>query len=188
MLKPRILVTGATGKMAQAIGQVVPMPCWLFMEAARMGRLPSDLISGVRYCIDDHKCGAFELGTPTADVLDVTGQPAEDFEAIARRYASRPTNRWTVGNCVRQFAQFVIALLSPGVDLDRHDRELRRPFPSEPQFAAESKLWLREHAVAHTERGVVIAERRTLRAQVLKVNRGYSNQRRDSCCRNSVFS
>jgi NAD(P)H dehydrogenase (quinone) len=188
MLKPRILVRGATGKMAQAIGQVVLMPCWLFMKAARMGRLPIDLISGVRYCIDDHKCGAFELGAPAADALDVTGQPAEDFETIERRYASLAPNRWTVGNCVRQFVQSVIALLSPGVDLDRHYRELRRPFPSEPQFAAESKVWLSEHAVAHTERGIVIAERRTLGAQVLKVNRGCSNQRRDSCCRNSVFS
>ncbi|MGF6933642.1 NAD(P)H dehydrogenase (quinone) [Paraburkholderia sp. UCT70] len=156
--------------MAKAIGRavrrsvkVVPMPIWLFMKAARMGGLPIDLISGVRYYIDDHKRGAFELGAPTTDVPDVTGQPAEDFETIARRYAALPGNRRTPGNWLRQFAQFVIAPLSPGFDLERYDRELRRPFPSEPQFAPESKVWLREHALAHTERGAVTAELRTLR-------------------------
>jgi uncharacterized protein YbjT (DUF2867 family) len=155
--------------MAEAIGRavgrsvsVVPTPTWLFMKAARMGGLPIDLISGVRYYIDDHKRGAFELGAPTTDVLDVTGQPAEDFETIARRYAALPRNRLTLGNWLRQFAQFVIAPLSPGFNLDRYDRELRRPIPSEPQFAPDSKIWRREHGDA--KRNVSIAEVRTLRA------------------------
>jgi uncharacterized protein YbjT (DUF2867 family) len=157
--------------MAKAIGRavgrsvrVVPTPTWLFMKTARMGGLPIDLISGVRYYIDDHKRGAFELGAPTTDVLDVTGQPAEDFETIARRYAALPHSRRTLGNRLREFAQCVIAPLSPRFNLDRYDRELRRPFPSEPQFAPESKVWRREHAMAHAERGALIAELRTLRA------------------------
>jgi hypothetical protein len=157
--------------MAKAIGRAVgrsvkvaPTPTSLFMKAARMSGYPIDLISGLRYYIDDHKRGAFELGAPTTDVLDVTGQPAEGFETIARRYAALPRNRRTLGNWLRQFAQFVITPLSPGFDLDRYDRELRRPFPSEPQFAPESKVWLREHAMAHAERDAVIAELRTLRA------------------------
>src|SRR5216683_2549563 len=155
--------------MAKAIGRavgrsvrVVPTPTWLFMKTARMGGLPIDLISGVRYYIDDHKRGAFELGAPTTDVLEVTGQPAEDFETIARRYAALPRNRRALGNWLRQIAQFVIAPLSPGFDLDRYDRELRRPFPSEPRFAPDSKIWRREHGDA--KRNVSIAEVRTLRA------------------------
>jgi len=42
------------------------------MKAARMSGYPIDVFSGVRYYIDDHKRGAFELGAPTMDVLDVT--------------------------------------------------------------------------------------------------------------------
>src|SRR3984957_1185970 len=127
--------------------RVVPTPTWLFMKGARIAGLSIDVLSNVRYYIDDHKRGAFEIGAPTTDVLDVTGRPAEDFETITRRYAALPQNRRTFGNWVRELAQFMTAPLSPGFNLDRYDRELRRPFPSEPQFAPESKVWRREHGI-----------------------------------------
>ena len=147
--------------MAQAIGRavgrtvrVVPTPTWLLMKTARLGGLPIDMFSGVRYYIDDHKRGAFELGAPTTDVLDVTGRPAEDFESIARRYAAQPDNRRTFGNGLRQLGQFMLTPLSPGFNFRRYDRELRRPFPSQPQLAPESRVWRREHASAETTRPV----------------------------------
>lgn len=142
-------------EMAQALGRaigrsirVVPTPMWLFMKGARMAGVPIEAMSNLRYYIEDHKLGAFELGAPTSDVLDVTGRPAEDFETIARRYAAQPANRRTLGNWVREFAQFMLAPLSPGFNLDRYDRELRRPLPSEAQLATESTIWRREHAIA----------------------------------------
>jgi uncharacterized protein YbjT (DUF2867 family) len=140
--------------MAKAIGRAVgrsvrfvPTPTWLFMKGARMSGYPIDLFSGIRYYIEDHERGAFELGAPTTDVLDVTGQPPEDFETIARRYAMLPRNQRNFSNWLREFVQFLIAPLSPGFNLDRYDRELRRPFPSEQQFAPESKVWRREHGI-----------------------------------------
>jgi hypothetical protein len=114
-----------------------------------MGGLPIDLMSNVRYYIDDHKRRAFELGAPTSDVLDVTGRPAEDFETIARRYAALPHSWRTFGNWIRELAQFVITPLSLGFNLDRYDRELRRPFPSESQFATDSDIWRREHGITN---------------------------------------
>jgi NAD(P)H dehydrogenase (quinone) len=141
--------------MAKAIGRAVgrsvravPTPTWMFMKTARMGGYAIDLLSNVRYYVDDHKRGAFELGAPTTDVLDLTGRPAEDFETIARRYAALPRNQRTLGNWLRQFPQFMMAPFSPGYSFDRYDGELRRPFPSEPQFAPESDVWRREHAIA----------------------------------------
>jgi NAD(P)H dehydrogenase (quinone) len=107
--------------MARAIGRavrrsvrIVPTPTWLFMKAARMSGIPIDVLSGIRYYIDDHTRGAFELGAPTTDVLDVTGRPAEDFETIARRYATLPGNQRTFSNWLRTVAQFLITPLSPG--------------------------------------------------------------------------
>jgi NAD(P)H dehydrogenase (quinone) len=146
--------------MAKAIGRAVgrtvrpvPTPFWLFMKTARMGGFPIDLLAGFRYYVDDHKRGAFELGAPTTDVFDVTGRPAEDFETIARRYAALPRNRRNLTNGLRQLAQFLIAPFRPGFNLDRYDRELRRPFPSAPQLAPDSQLWRREHGV--TERSLL---------------------------------
>jgi uncharacterized protein YbjT (DUF2867 family) len=140
--------------MAKAIGRavgrlvrVVPTPAWLFMKAARMSGYPIDVFSGIRYYIDDHKRGAFEVGAPTTDVLDVTGRPAEDFETIARRYAALPRNQRNFRNWLREFMQFMVAPLSPGFNLERYDRELRRPFPSVPQFATDSKVWRSEHSI-----------------------------------------
>src|ERR1700751_2993813 len=112
--------------MANAIGRavgrsvrVVPTPTWLFMKATRMAGMPIDLMSNVRYYIEDHKLGAFEIGAPTSDVLDVTGRSPEDFETIARRYAAQPGNMQTLGNRLREFSQFMIAPLRPGFNLDR---------------------------------------------------------------------
>ncbi|MCU1303413.1 MAG: transcriptional regulator [Candidatus Sulfotelmatobacter sp.] len=141
--------------MAQAIGRavgrsvrVVPTPTWLFMKAARMAGMSIDLMSNVRYYIDDHKRGGFELGAPTTDVLNVTGRSPEDFETIARRYAAQPRNQRTIGNWVREFAEFMISPVSPGFNFDRYDGELRCPFPFEPQSAPESKVWRREHGIS----------------------------------------
>jgi uncharacterized protein YbjT (DUF2867 family) len=142
-------------EMAQAIGRavgrpvrVMPTPSWLFMKSARMAGLPIDILSNIRYYIDDHKRGTFEAGAPTTDVLDVTGRPAEDFETIARRYTAQPLNQRTLGNWLREFAQFMMAPLTPGFNFERYDRELRRPFPSAPRFARESAIWRSEHGIS----------------------------------------
>ncbi|HMI52401.1 MAG TPA: NmrA family NAD(P)-binding protein [Candidatus Saccharimonadales bacterium] len=137
--------------LARAVGRavrVVPTPIWMFLKTAKRAGLPIDLVSGIRYYIDDHKRGAFEWGAPTTDVLEVTGRPAEGFETIARRYAAVPANKRSFSNRLRELAQFLATPFSSGYDLERYDRELRRPFPSEPRFAPESSVWRREHAIA----------------------------------------
>jgi len=157
--------------MAAAIGRavgrsvrVVPTPAWLFLKGMRMDGFPAEEMSAMRYYIDDHKRGAFEAGAPTTDVLEVTGRPAEDFETIARRYAARPRNRRTPGNRLRELVEFLITPLRPGPDLDRYDRELRRPFPSAPQLALDSEVWRREHTIEPSARTKRIADAREMLA------------------------
>jgi len=125
----------------------VPTPIWLFMKAARMGGMSIDLLSNFRYYIEDHRRGAFEVGAPTTDVLDVTGRSPEDFDTIARRYAALPRYQRNLGNRLRELGGFMIAPLIPGFNFERYDNQLRRPFPLQPQFAPESTLWRREHRI-----------------------------------------
>jgi len=158
--------------MGRAVGRsvrVAPTPPWMFLKAARINGLPIDLVSGLRYYIGDHGAGAFELGAPTTDVLEVTGRPAEDFETIARRYAALPQNRRTFRNWLRQVAQFLITPLVPGFNLDRYDRELRRPFPSAPELALESKVWRREHDIAATAEPAAPGRERARPAAISRV-------------------
>jgi len=98
--------------MAKAIGRavgrsvkVVPTPAWLFMKVARMSGYPIDLLSGVRYYIDDHKRGAFEVGAQRG-VLDVTGRPAETSRRsrVVMRRCPQPTD---FSNWLREFVQFM---------------------------------------------------------------------------------
>jgi uncharacterized protein YbjT (DUF2867 family) len=166
--------------MASAIGRaigrsvrVVPTPMWLFMKTARMAGMPIELMSNVRYYLEDQKRDAFAFGAPTGDVLDVTGRPPEDFETIARRYARMPGNQRTFNNWLRTVAQFLITPFSPGFNFERYERELRRPFPSRPQFATESDVWRREHEVTEARKpatpGAVSAASAVIsRAQSLK--------------------
>ena len=69
-----------------------------------------------------------------------------------------------LGNRLREFAQFLITPLTPGPNLDRYDRELRRPFPSAPQFAPDSAVWRREHSIQPPTRPTRIAEPREMLA------------------------
>jgi NAD(P)H dehydrogenase (quinone) len=116
-------------------------------------------------------------------VLDVTGQPPEDFETIARRYAALPGNQRTLGNWLREFAQFMIAPLNPGFNFDRYDRELRRPFPLQPEFATESKVWRREHAIANTAKPACREVTTSLSPPPVAVN-GWNSQEATLSCHN----
>jgi uncharacterized protein YbjT (DUF2867 family) len=144
-------MANAIGRAAGRSVRVVPTPTWLFMKALRMNGFPIEVISEVRYYIEDHRRGAFEVGAPTNDVLEVTSRPPEDFETIARRYAAMQHNRRTRANGLRELVRFLVTPLSRRFDLGRYDRGLRRPFPSAPRFAPDSAIWRREHAITRAE-------------------------------------
>jgi NAD(P)H dehydrogenase (quinone) len=123
----------------------IDLPWWMFRKAARMQNAGAFLMSGLRYYVEDHKQGAFALGAPTNDVLEVTGRPAEDFETTARRYAARPEAQRTFGNRLRTFVDFMRTPVSPGYNPKRLDHELRFPLPPAPSMAMANGRWKAEH-------------------------------------------
>jgi hypothetical protein len=121
------------------------MPMWAFMRAARVLGISSFEQSGLRRYIEDHRRGAFEWGAPTADVWEVTGRPPEDFETIARRYASLPEARRTFGNGLRASADLLRIGLTPARNIDRYERDHHHPLPANPRLAAEDEAWRASH-------------------------------------------
>lgn len=138
--------------MAEIIGDVlgrkvrrVEMPMWLFVKAARMQGVPAFELSGFRYYVQDHKQGAFECGAPTSDVLDLTGQPPEDFATIARRYALLPEAQRSLRSVAGAWADFMRTPMMPGYDLARLDRELGTEPLDEARFAMADADWTKRH-------------------------------------------
>jgi NAD(P)H dehydrogenase (quinone) len=130
----------------------IDLPWWLFLKAARSQNAGAFLLSGLRYYVEDHKQGAFALGAPTNDVLEVTGVPAEDFETTARRYAAAPEVQRNFGNGLRTFVGFMLNPFTPGYNPNRLDRELRFPQPPVPRLAMANDRWKVQHGAQFAER------------------------------------
>lgn len=136
----------------RAVGhKVLPLnlPFWMFRKAARLGGASVHEVFNYRDYLLDHLRGAFSLGGGVTDVVSqITGQPAEDFETTARRYAALPFAQQTAANRLRAVARFSVLPLVPGRDLDAYARQMRFPQPPRPSLASEDARWLQEHGGA----------------------------------------
>ena len=139
--------------MAAIMGEVlgnrvrpVEMPMWMFLKVARMQGVDPCTLSDYRHYLQEHRRGTFEFGGGTNDVVEeLTGAPAEDFEATARRYAALPFARKTPANRLRAVVNFLRVPFHPGFDLDRYDREQNHPVPPRPRLALDDERWRAEH-------------------------------------------
>ncbi len=141
-------------EMAEAISRAVgnrvrpvTTPVWMLSKVARLQGVDPFEIASLRYYLRDHALGAFEFEGGVTDVVqELTGTPAEEFEATARRYAALPFARKTLTNRVRALVNFGLVPVVPGYNLDRYEREHAFPRPADPRLTLESETWIREHA------------------------------------------
>ncbi|WP_242336684.1 MULTISPECIES: hypothetical protein [unclassified Anaeromyxobacter] len=120
MKKPRILVTAAAGHTGT---------------------------SQLRHYVEDYRRNAFAVNAPTDAVASVGGRAPEEFESIARRYAtSRPEARRTVLRAAKALWNFTRILLTPPLDLDRIDRVQGHPGLETSELAGDSRIWRATHA------------------------------------------
>jgi uncharacterized protein YbjT (DUF2867 family) len=123
----------------------VPMPLWLLNKAGRLQGATAYEMAMLRYYIEDHKQGALGFNAPNNDVLELTGQPAEDFETTVRRYAARPEIQPTLANKIREFAKFMWTPFAFGYDTSRYERQLDSPVPASPRFSMQDEHWITSH-------------------------------------------
>ena len=136
--------------MAQVVGhRVIPvaLPTFLFTRVARMQKIDPYSIALLLHYAEDSKLGAFTFNGGVTDVMrELTGAPAESFEATTRRYAEMPFARQTPGNRLKAIANFLLAPMHPGYDLKGYERKLEIPIPAQPLYSTQDARWLREHA------------------------------------------
>ena len=83
------------------------MPWALFIRAAKMQGLTPDELGNFRHYLVDHRQGAFAYQAPNDVVAELTGTPAEPFEATVARYAALPFASRTAANRRRVITDFL---------------------------------------------------------------------------------
>jgi uncharacterized protein YbjT (DUF2867 family) len=147
---PELLSGGdMAGILSRVLGRrvkLLPTPMWLFLKAAHDFGMPPALLSVLPDYARELEGGAFARGAPNDVVAQVTGRPAEPFEAVVRRRAALHP-RSAMGT-LREFVRFLVLPLLPAFDRERYLRGLQLTPPALPAYAEESAIWRREHGVA----------------------------------------
>jgi uncharacterized protein YbjT (DUF2867 family) len=135
--------------VAKAVGHsVLPinLPIWMLGKVAQQRGIDPYLISLLRYYMEDMKRGAFSFeGGVTNVVEELTGTPAESFEATARRYAALPFAQQTIGNRLKAFINFMTTPFYRGYNFDKWDRMRGFPMPRNPSLSIDDEQWRIEH-------------------------------------------
>jgi hypothetical protein len=146
--------------VARVVGHgVLPinLPIWMLGKVAHQQGIDPYQISALRYYMEDMKRGTFSFeGGVTNVVEELTGSPAESFETTARRYATMPFARQTLGNRLRAFINFNLTPFYPGYNFDRWDRKMRLPMPTKPTLSIDDAHWREEHHKIMTTRPSVV--------------------------------
>jgi NAD(P)H dehydrogenase (quinone) len=147
-------MAGILSRVLDRSVRIVPTPLWLFMKTAYRRGYSLALLSCMHHYAEEHRRGIFAIDAPNDDVVRVTGRPPESFEAVARRLAGLPENRRNSLHTLREFARFMSLPFARTPNIRRYLSGLDILAPATPQYAGESALWQREHAVAQPPLGV----------------------------------
>jgi uncharacterized protein YbjT (DUF2867 family) len=130
--------------LSKALGRkvrAIDAPEWLLDKvAAYRGESRLD-IAVLHYYLEDHRQGAFAFGAPTDVVLEVTGRPAESFEATVRGYEERPEAQRTAAAFIKAFSEFMLSPLWRGYDTARFERDAGIGPVANPLYAMQDKAW-----------------------------------------------
>ena len=124
----------------------------LFLKSLQFMKIPAHFQAQVRRYVEDYRSGSFEIGAPNNTVLEMTGQPAEDFETIVRRYIENHDDitRPTLVNKLKAIRGFLTLVFTGAVDLDRLEKDREYPTVKDPKFSIDYAPWLQSHKEQHT--------------------------------------
>lgn len=122
-------------------------PMKLFLKVAKSLGVADCVIEALLWFLRDYQRNAFGIGAPTDAVLEVGGEPAEDFERIARRYVeASPFRKPTIATTLRAASHLAKGLLTPAPNPEAIARRLGIPRLSHATLAADSPEWRASHS------------------------------------------
>jgi uncharacterized protein YbjT (DUF2867 family) len=147
---PRLL---SGREMAQIVAKVVKhpvlpvtMPIWMLGKVAQQQGIDPYEISSLRHYMQDMREGTFSFDGGVTDVMEeLTGMPAESFEATAKRYAALPFAKPTLGNRMKAILDFNLTPFYPGYNFDKWDGQMALPMASHPSLAIQDEVWRQTH-------------------------------------------
>lgn len=150
---PRLLSgPDVAAAFAEVLGRPVrhiDMPVEMMMKAVAVQgpRLGFDLYmqSQLRAFLDESATNVWATGGVTTDVRDVAGVEPEDINVVARRAASRPENRRTVGNLALALWDMLRVPFARAVDREAVERLQLHPRVAQPLLSGHSTRWAEEH-------------------------------------------
>jgi uncharacterized protein YbjT (DUF2867 family) len=126
-------------------------PAGMFTKVARALDFPDFTVAQVLWYLEDYQRDAFAVGAPTQAVLEVTGQPPEDFETIVRRYVREsPLVARSVGSMLRAMSGMMKIMFTPSLDSERYAQSHDIQKLSGASLAIDSGKWLSTHT-AHQD-------------------------------------
>ncbi len=141
-------ITAALSKVLGRRVRRIDAPEWLLNKVAAYRGEPRYAMAVFRHYLVDHRQGAFEYGAPTEVVQEVTGRPAESFEATVRSYALRPEARRGGAAFRKVLTEFMLSPAWRGYDHQATERRLGVSPPPGALYAMQDEAWRADHAHA----------------------------------------
>ena len=141
------LISGydAADSMARALGRNVKYRAVsneMFIKAGLAQGISKFEVSHLRYYTEEVRKGAYAIGAPTDHVLEVSGKQPENFDAIARRYATLPEAKRTIANKVRALTLMMKMVATRVPDLDQWEQNRDHPLIANGMLAQDNPDWL----------------------------------------------
>lgn len=139
-------IAATFGKVLRRPVKYRDVPLSMFSKVAKALGLPDFVIAQLHWYFQEYQKNAFGQGAPTNALVDVTGQPPEDFETIVRRYvATSPYARRSVGSRLRAVMGLGKILLTPSPDVEAIARTQDFASSRPATLAVDSALWRETH-------------------------------------------
>ncbi len=144
LLSPNVIA----GAMGKALGRRVAYQDLSenrFLKAMRAAGFPAAVYGQLLYYVREYRKGTFAVAAPNSVVEELTGRPAEPFEAIAQRYVERMGRRPGPLGRLAGLAFLFRMLATPRPDPAALERARDHVLISAPRYSQESEAWQASH-------------------------------------------